>query len=559
MVDEKKISNIENNILNEEAVIHKEDIKIQEISKEISGSKHSNSGNGSFIEKSLIWLKNPYNLALVGIIIFAVVIRFYYFWITKNQPLWWDESEYMSKAKAIAGLVNYNASAIRSPVFPAFMSIFFFLNITSEPVMRFFGLFIPSILVIVLTYFMIREMYPDKRIALVSTLIIAVLWEHLFYSNRFQTENIALIFQFLAIFLFFRCYLRKKDFYFIKAKYSLIWVITLSILSFLFRPGNIMFIPALFLFFLILNKDKVFTKTGLSSILILFFAVTASVLVSEKLMAFVNQYVFLSEPLGWHSLTVFYGFYQSFVPNLPPLFFYAFLIGAVVVLFRTILILDSIKTLEVDSENLEFKSDLFNIILILSVLFLFIFIMRANSFEYRWFFPFLPAMLALTAKGIIISSDYLAGFSGKKSLAVILIIIISLLGVYSQVYHADQIIKNKLDSYSQVRDAALWLKGNYPSNTKVLSVSYPQTVYYSELNISTYSTIPAIPNESAFNEFLNQTGAKLLEVSVFEQHPGWINDWLEANSNNTSIQPIKIYYADVKKQTPVLIIYDLSY
>jgi len=45
------------------------------------------------------WLKNPYNLALVGLLIIAFAVRLYYFSITKDQAVWWDEAEYLLKAK----------------------------------------------------------------------------------------------------------------------------------------------------------------------------------------------------------------------------------------------------------------------------------------------------------------------------------------------------------------------------------------------------------------------------------------------------------------------------
>ena len=504
-------------------------------------------------EKIKGWIRDPYNLAFLGILLFVIVIRFYYFWITKSQPLWWDESEYMAEAKSIAGLVLYNAASIRSPIFPLVISSFFFIGIVSEPIMRFFGLFLPSILVIFITYFMIKAMYPDKRIALISTVIMGFLWEHLFYSNRFQTENFALVFQFLALFILFKCYIQNKDFSFIKHKYALLWILLFSITSFLFRPGSIMFIPALFLFIILLNKDKILTKTGIISISSLVLAVIISFLVSDKIRGFLI-YAHFSEPIGWDSLTIFNGFYQSSVSSIPSLFFYGFLIGLVFVLFKTALILDKIKTFKVDSENLEFKSDLFNIILLLSVLFMFVFIMRANLFDLRWFFPLLPAMFAFTSKGVIEFSEYIGSFIKSKHFINLIIILIVVLGAYTQIIHADQIIKIKIDSYSQVRDAALWIKENYPKNTQVLSISYPQTVYYSERNVSTYSSIK---NSSEFNKYVASNRPDILEVSIFENHPEWINSWIEENKNK--LTPINAYFADKGKTQPMLIIYKFEY
>ena len=42
-------------------------------------------------EKIFSWLKKPENLIFSLIFLGIIILRFYYFWITKNQPVWWDE------------------------------------------------------------------------------------------------------------------------------------------------------------------------------------------------------------------------------------------------------------------------------------------------------------------------------------------------------------------------------------------------------------------------------------------------------------------------------------
>ena len=506
-------------------------------------------------EKIIGWLKNPYNFSFIAIVLAIIGIRLYYFFITKNQPIWWDESEYMAQAKAIAGLVHYDYLNTRSILYPAVMSIFFIFDIANETFMRFFALLLPSVLVVILSYFMIKEMYPDKRIALISMAIMGVLWEHLFYSNRFQTENFALIFEFLALFIFYKCSLKKQDFYFIKSRRALIYVTLLAIISVLFRPGNIFFVPPLILFMLVLNREKVLSKIGIAIIIVGIAAIIASFIFTNIPQSFLNQYLHLNLPISWNSLTVFYGFFQSNSPNIPSLLFYTFLIGLGIAIFHSFLIIDK---LENNDEHLDFKSDIFNVLLIICVLFIFVFIMRASAFEFRWFFPLLPALLAFTSVGIIVPADYIAKLFNVKALAVILILIIAGFGLYTQLSNADTIIKQKVDSYSQVRDAGLWLKQNYDKNEKVLSISYPQTVYYSELNVFSHSVFN---NESEFDNYLEKNRPRLLEVSIFEKQPDWMGGWLEHNQNRTI--PVKVYSADFGLQNggvqAVLIIYELRY
>src|SRR3989339_561413 len=56
----------------------------------------------SIKEKVFQWFKDNHNLILLSILVFAFAIRMYYFFMTTSQPLWWDEAEYMLKAKNIA-------------------------------------------------------------------------------------------------------------------------------------------------------------------------------------------------------------------------------------------------------------------------------------------------------------------------------------------------------------------------------------------------------------------------------------------------------------------------
>ena len=52
-------------------------------------------------EKIRSILSNKESLIFIGIIVLALIIRIWYFIATKSQPLWWDEAEYMLKAKSL--------------------------------------------------------------------------------------------------------------------------------------------------------------------------------------------------------------------------------------------------------------------------------------------------------------------------------------------------------------------------------------------------------------------------------------------------------------------------
>ncbi|HRZ85767.1 MAG TPA: hypothetical protein P5277_03215 [Candidatus Paceibacterota bacterium] len=509
-------------------------------------------------EKIKKWLKNPTNLTVSALFLFIVIVRLYYFFITVNQPLWWDEAEYMSAAKGFAGILDYKIGLMRLPTFSLLMSTFFITGLSNEIFMRFIALFIPSIIVLFLFYFVLREMYYDKRIAFISTLILSLLWEHLFFSNRFHTENFSLIFEFLVFFVLFRVCLKKKNLWLIKPKNSLFFIIIFSILSILFRPGTAMFIPAVFLFFVAINKSFIFKKRNL--LYTIGFVSIAGILgffIASKFGLF--AYLNLREPISWIPLTMFYGFFQSVIPKIPSIFFYTFLFGLFLVFFDIFTNLSKIKRINDSEEDLEIKSDLLNLLVIISVMVFFIFIMRANAFEFRWFFPLLIPLLAFTSKGAVFFADFVGSFIKNKKIILIIIILIVGIGCYNQLIHADQIIKIKVDSYSQVKDSGLWLKNHTSKDDLVVSASSTQTPYYSERKTIGFIFNSSNSSEEIFNEKIKELKPKYIVISVFEPSytPEWVYTWPQRN--NQSAIPVQVYYSDLQQTQPLLVIYEIKY
>jgi len=509
-------------------------------------------------EKIKAFFENKEMLFLLGIFTFAIVIRLYYFFVTNGQPLWWDEAEYMSAAKSFAGIVDYHLGGNRLPGFPLLMSIFFIFNIANETLMRFIGLLIPALIIIFLTYFTIREMYPDKRVAIISTLFMAVLWEHLFYSNRFQTENFALIFQFLATFILFKVYIKKEKLKFIKPKFALIWILAFSLIAVFFRPGNFLFIPAMFLFIIIINQSFLFRKKtlpfwigGLILIVISWFTTN----IYQKILA---SYYNAGENLAWSSLTVFNGFFPSTISWIPQIVYYLFLFGILLAIIDLLIRFDYFKHIKNNSNNLEFKSDLLNFLTILAVLGFFIFFLRSQAYEFRWFFPMLIGMLSFTSKGIISFADYSGKLINSKKLSIFLIILIVIVGVHSQLQYSDFIIKSKTESYLQVKQAGLWLKDNSLPNDVIVSASIPQHTYYSERKIRDFYVDGSNENETLFFEMADNEKPRYLVVSAFE--PGFTPQWayLVYQSHPEKLIPIQTFSQPGQAQ-PILIIFEFKY
>src|SRR3989344_7466287 len=74
------------------------------------------------------WVKDNYDKAFIGVLILAFVIRIAVFFITKNQPMWFDEAEYLSTAKYWAGMASHMTDVWyyrRGFFWPLFTSLFF--------------------------------------------------------------------------------------------------------------------------------------------------------------------------------------------------------------------------------------------------------------------------------------------------------------------------------------------------------------------------------------------------------------------------------------------------
>src|SRR3989344_8492417 len=80
-------------------------------------------------EKADFFKKNS-KYFLVGVLLIAFIIRIYYFYLTKNQAVWWDEAEYLVQAKHIAfNLPNTGWFEFREPLMPIIFAFFYKLGL----------------------------------------------------------------------------------------------------------------------------------------------------------------------------------------------------------------------------------------------------------------------------------------------------------------------------------------------------------------------------------------------------------------------------------------------
>jgi len=498
--------------------------------------------NESKKEKIKKWLNNKNNLYFLGIMIFTIAIRLYYFILTKDQALWWDEAEYTAAANLFAFDIPYEISPQRLVFFPFLISIFFKLGF-EELMTKFFLVLVPSILIVFITYFFVKEMYNEK-IALITTLLTSIFWIHLFYSMRVMNDELGFLFGLLALFLFWKGYIKGKN-------NKLIYLSAFLIaLSFLIRPVAIFYAGILICFLFITEGFRFFKKPQLWLMPIIFFLTLIphmiwSYFYHGNALAFRAAY---GKPGIVPTLSESAKLMLGFIPHYLETIFFIFFIIGLLTLIPLFLNLDRI----ILKKEKKYYNDLFMFISIFFIEAAFIFIIW--DAENRWLIAMSLGLFVFSAKGILLVYDSIKK-NINKILAIVILILILASGTYFQIKHADEIIKIKIPSYMPVKEAGIWLKEHSHPGDVVFSRSWPQNNYYSERETFTFDS----QNETKKQELLTllkEKNTKFYILSVFEPGREWMFE-IPSEYPDYFI-PLHIYVQGSEENLqPILIIYEI--
>lgn len=494
--------------------------------------------NADRLEKIKDWIKNPYNTVLVGIIVFAFVIRLYFFVKTSGQPLWYDEAEYMSTAKHWAFGIPYELNPQRPPLFQLLSALLFMFGF-GETVVKALLVLVPSILLVVAVYLLGKEMF-DKRIGLIASFLTAASWTLLFWTGRLQPDSFSILFQTLAVLFMWKHWKEGKT----------SWVVIAGVLAALgfYLKISALLVPLAFGIFIFIkermaafsNKQNYYFAGAFLATLVPYFVwayLTFGTITAFKQgysNAFVNPI-----PFGWYNLNFYYSLTEGIV--------FALFIAGVLLAFKFILYLDII----VKDKNKGFDPNIFCILVLATVSAFYIFYIRGT--DDRWVFLWLPFIFFLVGKALVFMYDF--GKKYSKYLAMFVVVGLLCWGAYAQISHAKTIVDVKKESYLPVKQAALLIKDNFGDTDLVITESHVQTLYYAE---KPFRSIASFANASEFDKFLMENTQKklILEVSVFEKHPEWIYDWLKNNENR--LTAIQAYFADEEKKQPLLVLYKIE-
>jgi len=488
------------------------------------------------------WLSNRNNQILVGILILALIIRLYFFTLTNGQALWWDEAEYLLKAKSIAfGTPETGwAGAIRPILFPAIASVFFKLGL-GESFLRFILIFI-SLAGIFLLFLIGKELF-NERVGLFAAFIMSVFYIDLFYTSRLLVDVPQVFFVLLAAFLFVK-------YQFGGGSRKLIWfILPILFIGTLVRFTVGIFILVILLFLIITKGIKIlkekdwYISTVLGVVAFIPYMLYSMIKFGTPLKAITTVLTTAkaTRAPGVSAFDIFME-YINYFPNYMHLFFFIlFLIGFAFALFSLALRIDRL------TKDKEGQKYLFLLLwMAIPVIYFGFFV---NHFEDRYIFKIFPVVFLLAGMGL--DRAYLIMRKHGKNIALLVILFVLIFGGYKMFSHADDLIKSRVSSYDTLKDAGLWIKENSDPGDIVLNMGRPQNTYYSER-----TTIRIPDTEEDFVKYVTENRPRYVVLSVWERHPGWLNEWPEKNPE--LIAPVKAFFQEGQQQ-PTAIIYEFKY
>lgn len=516
------------------------------------------------MSKIINWFKNPYNLAFSIIFLFAIIIRLRYFNI--NTGVWWDELEYLATGKVYAGMLDYELSPARAFFFPLMIALIFTLR-GGELGVRIFLELLPSIAIVFGTYCLGSSMF-NKKIGLLSMLLMTIFYEHLFDMARMLSDMLSNSLELFAILVFYIFYVKGKN-------PRLLWLaVVLGFLGMMTRHSGALVLITIGAYMLITEKTDLFKNKNMwiafgAGLICILAYVVYNLIIFNAPMPAITHYIF-NPTTGTAALASEHGALNlSFFSSLLSWLFWpliVFLIFGLYLFLEVLLVLD--KTIKQKSNEPNPKLLIFLWIIISALFWIFIFHFTTS----RWMMGLAPAVFILIAYGVeksyhllsFICSFLVSNKKYIKAIATILVLLFLFYGLYLEYQLADNLIKSRAGSYAQVKEVALWLKENTNETDQIIFDSQIWYTYYVQRNNSLNTNWGIMPQNYEFKNMswivaetpynfvptceydfdftLNRTKKDYLVWTIYEQVYTASTAYLNKNIDLGIFVPVKAYY-----------------
>jgi len=513
--------------------------------------------------KLFSWMKDNYDKLFIIVLITAIIIRFWIFLDTMDQPLWFDAASFLATAKKWG--LGLNITEVwyyrRGLFWPVFCAMFFKLGL-GEKAIRFTEVLFSTGIVVV-SYILIKEMF-NKKLALLASLGLTLSWVILFFTGRPMTSIPASFFLLLSLLFFWKGYELKQGNKFLYL-FSLFYA-----LSILTRMQYLMFAPIFLIYFFVKEKFRFLKNKNLWIALLIFILMFLPTFImyakhfGNPIQDVMSHYFSVGETstIERSFFTLFDFFkdlpyvltgkmFPSFINTLLQPLFLLLIIGSIYFFLDLLLGFDRLF----ENKNIQKKFFVF-LWIVLPLLFLGYI---TNVAEQRYVIPILPFLFLIISFGLLNIGNFLfkqLKFDRKYLTFLVFILMIFLL--IPNFSFADNLIDSKKTSYLEIKQAGLWIKENSNPNDLVISSSYPQASYYSERSINAF-TEKGNPedkkhalSEEEFTEFVQVEKPRYLILYAYQPHPEWVPSYLQ---NHSEWVPVRAYPSS---EQPILVIYELK-
>jgi len=446
------------------------------------------------------WIKE--NWVFVGIILFALIIRIYYFALTNGQVLWWDEAEYMNIAKRFAFGLSYSFGPVRTVLFP-FMSSLFLRVIDSELLPR-LSILIFSMASVVGIYYLGKELY-NKNVGLISSFLMSIFYLGLFFTYRLLVDLPSMAFFIFSALFFFKYFKTKSGRFLYLASFILA-------IGTLFKLSTAFILLPCFIYLLVterlnfLKRKEIWIAAAIFVITLLPYLIWGYSEFGGFVLTQASSHVAPESYFGGFNIL------KNYLILFPTYFSWpllmAFILG-LILMYKSFLYFDLLI-----KGNTKLRRDFYLVLILLIPLILVSILINHN--ENRYIMTVFPVVLIISSSFIWRIYNFIK--KRKPNGKIVAIVIVVLLLGFTMIYQfklTDSLIKDKEDSYLPVKEAGLWLKEySHPSDI-IVTESQPQIRYYSERQ-----TIRIPKTEQEFESSL-QENTKFYMLSIFEAHPEW--------------------------------------
>lgn len=495
----------------------------------------------SWQQRTVTWLKDPWHVALVLVIIFGTILRFKYYNV--NLGLWWDEAEYLSKAKNWAfGTVMPNSYWTARPITLTLLWALLLKLGASVTFLRFMTELLPSLGTLVMTYLVGKELY-NKKVGVVAAAMMSVFWLHLFFTARLLMDLPGLFFSLVTIYCFWKGFINHNG-----TKYIYLTIIFFFLTALTKYNDGVLILPFVLLLLIkdrlaFLKNKKMWTALGLCVLLVFVPYLLFNYLSFGDPLPAITTYILTAKTSAIQQFEApayyIFNYFHEFLLG----FWFWFFLASLILLWRLVFSFD----LLFKRKDLRSLNDLFCVFLVIFPLLFFVFVYKFAVHQYL--FLMTPALFLLMARGSIQIEEYLAKYN--KYLGVIAVIAIVGIGGYAQLQHGIGLIENKKTTYSELREAGLWIKQHLsPDEPVMLTSNQMEFGVYAERRI-----VSEGKNNSDFEDHLAKEKPRYIVLSLLSDNPNypWVIPLL--NDHRERFVPVQAWFGDADKKQPRAVIY----